>query len=373
MSFIKTATEWIKLNVLAIKRFCIIAGSITGVALFVSVGVTIVLLAMDDGGRPPDVDYREFVFIPPENPEDYMMITLDAPANENGEGGRSSLIPARTNFILLGIDHQQLADAIMVGTFYRDTGNIHLMSVPRDMVVRIPPHRMERMRADGISPPRTLKVNEMRSHGGRVHGIYYMMEQIGEMFGVEFDIYVEVELAAFRRVVDAIGGVYMDIPRRLFYRCYNHPPITINVPAGRVLLDGNMAEGVVRYRQWPMGDLERNRMQQQFMTELISQATTPEALLRDPFELISIVHDNVRSNIGLGAIAFVPYLPRVSGDSVRTFTMQGTIGAVDNRSGYFIPDTASLPGILADVFFYVFDDTAGEEVIQAYNEEGAEE
>ncbi|MCL2224834.1 MAG: LCP family protein [Defluviitaleaceae bacterium] len=356
---IRKATEWLKYNVLAIKLFFLVAGSIASAAILVSVGVTMVLMALDDGGRPPEADYGEFVFDIDEH-EEY--IALPERTDDEDDDGNTGLVPARTNFIFIGIDHQQLADAIMVGTFYRDSGNIHLMSVPRDMLVRIPPHRLERMRADGIRPPRSLKVNQMRSHGGQVHGVYYLMEQLAEMFGVSFDFYVEVELAAFRRVVDAIGGVEMYIPRRLWYRCYNPPPIQINVPAGYVLLDGNMAEGVVRYRQWPMGDLQRNQMQMEFMTQLIRQAATREAILNDPMELIRVVHENVRSNLGLGAVVYIPYIPRVGPDSVTTFTMPVTIpnGSVDGITGVVLPNTSLLPDVIADVFYAVFEDAEEE-------------
>ena len=339
---------WFEKNILAIKLFFLVAGSIAGAAFLLAVGVTAVFVALDDGGRPPEPAYVEFT---PTFEDDEYYIAIPEPEEVE------DTIAARTTFILVGLDNQQLADAIMVGTFYRDNGMIHLMSIPRDMIVRIPPHRLERMRADGIHPPRTLKVNEMRSHGGQVHGIYYLMEQLGEMFGIAFDFYVEVELAAFRRIVDAIGGVYMNIPRRLWYESLDQrPPLRINVPAGEnVLLDGNMAEGVVRYRQWPMGDLQRNQMQMEFMTQLIRQAATRDALLYNPMELISIATENVRTNLGLAAVTFIPYIPRVGLDSVQTFTMPGTLGFVERRE-YFIPNTAELPGTIADIFFAVFED-----------------
>jgi len=352
---LKNAAEWLKKNVLAIKLFFIIAGSIAGVALLISAGATVVFLALDDGGRPPVankvvIDFDRF--------SEQGYIALPERTQEEEEEEDNGLIDARTNFMLIGLDKQQLADAIMVGTFYRDNGKIHLMSVPRDMVVRIPPHRLERMRSDGIRPPRTLKVNEMRSHGGQVHGIYYLMEQLEEMFGISFDFYVEVEIPAFRRVVDAIGGVEMYIPQRLWYvdPCQN---LRIDVPAGNVLLDGNMAEGVVRFRQYPMGDLQRNQVQMEFMTQLIKQASTRDALLNDPLELISTVHENVRSNLGLGAVMFIPYIPRVGMDSVETFTMPGTTGNVEGRN-YFIPDTSRLSAVIGDVFYNVFDEAEEE-------------
>jgi LCP family protein required for cell wall assembly len=347
---IKFAVEWIKNNFIAIKKLFLIAGSIAVVALFLSVGITVVLLALDAPERRSQRNARE---IPDgeEEDEDELSIAIDV-RPEDEEEDEQNLIPARTNFILVGLDNSSLADAIMVGTFYRDSGDIHLMSVPRDMVARLPAHRLEKMKADGLRPPQILKINELRTYGGLNDGIYYVKEHIGEMFGVDFDFHVEVKIPAFRRIVDAIDGVEMYIPRRLFYEDPDQN-LRINVPAGLQRLDGNMAEGVVRYRQWPMGDLQRNEMQMQFMTLLIQQASKREALLNDPMEIISTILEEVRSNIGLvNALLYVPLIPRVNMESVSTFTMPGSVGHVSGRE-YFIPDSALLPAIISDVFYSV--------------------
>lgn len=352
---IKSSIEWLKNNVLAVKKLFLVAGCITVFALFLSIGITAVLFAVDSSGRSLSPGNGEFYGGDDEN-KDEGFFTIEVERPYDGDEGDLFRPPSRTNFLLVGLDNQLLADAIMVGTFYRDSGYIHLMSVPRDMVVRIPTHRLERMRADGLHPPHTLKINEMRSHGGRVHGIYYLQEQLAEMFGVEFHFYIEVEIPAFRRLVDVFGGVEMYIPRRLFYESLDqNPPLRINVPAGLQLLDGEMAEGVVRYRQWPMGDLERNRMQKEFMTQLIQQATTREALLTaDPMELIRIGLDHVRTNIGIYAARYIPFAQNVSTESVRTFTMPGSVGFVGARE-FFIPDPSRLPSVISDVFYTVYD------------------
>jgi len=357
IKILKTAADRLKNNVLAIKLFFIIASSIAGAALLISVGATMVFLALDEGGKPPVANNKVIIDFEKFAEEGYLALP-ERVVEENAEEDHG-LVAARTNFILAGIDNFQLADAIMLGTFYRDNGKIHLMSVPRDTLVRIPPHRIEKMREDGIRPPRTLKINELRSYGGQVHGIYYLQEQIEEMLGITIDFYVEVQLEGFRRVVDAIGGVEMYIPRRLWYvdPCQN---LRIDVPAGNVRLDGNMAEGVVRFRQYPMGDLQRNQMQMEFMTQLIKQAATREAILNDPMELIRTINDNVRSDIGLGAVMFIPYIPRLSLDSVQTFTMPGAVGTVDGR-GFFIPDASKLPDTINDVFYNTFEEPEEEE------------
>ena len=333
-----------------------IAGSIAAVALFVSVGVVVVLWATDDSGRPQPPRLSELpsgIVNPNHGPED----------GENGDGTGENDTPGqnnasdrgRTNFLLLGIDHNNLADAIMVGTFYRENGNIHLMSIPRDSFARLPQHRLEQMRDHGLRPPETMKINELRSHGGRVHGIYYLKDQIAEMLGISIQFYVEVQLTAFREIVDLIGPIEMHIPGRLYYQDPTAtPPTNIDVPAGLQRLNGAMAEGVVRYRGWPMADLGRNQMQMEFMTLLIQQLLTREALLTDPMALIGIVLTRVNSNIGASAITYIPFIPRMSAEGIRTFTMPGTIERVQGRE-YFMPCTTRLPGVAADVFHYVFD------------------
>jgi LCP family protein required for cell wall assembly len=350
LKFLGAVFAWMSLNALAIKRFFLVAGSVTGFALFLTVGITAALLAFEDTGLPPSVlDGGASNVVDGDN-DDYLAINVDRPE----DGGDGSLLrpPARTNFLFVGLDNQLLADAIMVGTFYRDSGDIHLMSVPRDMFVRLPQHRLDRMREAGFHPPTTLKINELRSHGGRLHGIYFLKEQLAEMFGVEFDFYIEVEIPAFRRIVDAIGGVHMNIPRRLFYNGWDqNPPILIDIPAGQnVRLDGRMAEGVVRYRQWPMGDIDRNAMQMQFLSSLFSQMLTREAMMNDPLEMINIVLTEVRSNIGLNAVRYIPFIPRMSSDSMHSFVMPGNVAMIGTRE-YWIPNASQLPAVITQVFY----------------------
>lgn len=282
--------------------------------------------------------------------EDSVMPMVPAPSVEDDDDGGLFRPPSRTNFIFIGLDNNLLADAIMVGTFYRDSGEIRLMSVPRDMYTRIPQHRLEEMRADGLRPPQSLKINAVRAFGGRTHGVRYLKDQLGEMLGVEFHYYVEVELAAFRRIVDAIGGVTMYIPQRLRYSDPEQN-LFIDIPAGLQHLDGNMAEGVVRFRSFPTGDLMRNNMQMEFMSQLIQQTMTREAIMNDPLALAGVVLNDIRTNANILDIArFIPYIGNIDVDRVSTFVMPGS-GQYRNGISWFIPNTAELPHIINEVFY----------------------
>lgn len=325
------------------------------VVLFFTTGVTGLVTLInnfDSGGFPDEI-------VPHE---EYLGADDDEIADEEYENNDGGLLrpPQRTNFILIGTDHNLLADAIMVGTFYRDSGNIHLMSLPRDTVARIPQEHLDYMRSQGLRPPHTLKINELRAYGGQTGGVRNMNRQIEHMLGVEFDYYIEVELDGFRRLVDAIGGVEMYIPRRLRYHDPTaNPPTNIDVPAGLQLLDGQMAEGVVRYRRWPMGDIQRNEMQMEFMTQLIRQTLTREALMNDPVELLRIALEETNTNVGLSIIRYMPYVRNMNMDSVTTFEMpiRSLSMTIGDRPGFIDPDRDLLPGVIRDVFFAEFDET----------------
>ncbi|MCL2527452.1 MAG: LCP family protein [Defluviitaleaceae bacterium] len=336
-----------------IKKILLIAGAITAGTLFLSTIGVITMLVVDGRSSPPP---------PPPTPTPAAIAALpyndieedtsllpdeDDEVYEPDEGGFLRP-PARTNFLLIGLDDRNLADAIMVGCFYRDTGDIKLMAVPRDMYTRLPSHRLEQMQAEGLRPPSTMKINAVRNHGGR-NGTYYLKQQLGEMLGVEFDYYVEVTLAAFRRIVDAIGGVYFDVPVPMIYNP-NDQELFINLFPGHQRLDGAAAEQFVRFRNFPTGDLARNESQIDFMTALISQVLTRDAIMNEPMTMINIVLNDVRSNIGLDVIRYIRYIGNMSGDSITTFVMPGR-GAYLGGISWFLPDAQRVPDIVNQIFY----------------------
>ena len=332
-----------------IKKSILIAGAIAAGSLFLSTIGVIALLVVDGRSNPPVLHiptptpavsgYEE------TGPGETTATNEDPPPSDDGGFLRA---PARTNFLIAGLDERNLTDTIIVGCFYRDTGDIRMMSVPRDMYTRLPPHRLEQMPAEGLRPPSVLKINAVRAFGGR-NGIYYLKHQLGEMLGVEFHYYFEVNLSAFRRIVDAIGEVYIDVPRRMYY----NPPdqdLVIDLWPGRQRLNGAQAEGLVRFRGFATGDLGRNQTQMDFMTQMISQVLTREAIMNEPLTMINIVINDVRTNIGLNAIRYIPYIPRMSPERITTFIMPGR-GEYIGGVSWFLPDAERVPGVINQVFY----------------------
>ena len=334
-----------------IKKALFITGTIIAGSLILATIGVVTLLARDSRAVPPPP--------PLEQPEQFAEYGNDETEQEEyddieevedteDEDNGFLRPPARTNFLLVGLDHNNLADAIMVGCFYRDTGDIMLMAVPRDMYTRLPNHRLEQMRAEGLRPPTTMKINAVRTHGGR-NGMIYLKDQLGEMLGVEFEYYVEVRLDAFRRIVDAIGGVYFDVPVPMFYNPEDQD-LFINLSPGLQRLDGVAAEGLVRFRHFPTGDLARNESQIDFMTALISQVLTRDAIMNEPLTMINIILNDVSTNIGLDVMRYIPYIRHMSSERISTFTMPGR-GAYVGGISWFLPDAQRVPGVVNQVFY----------------------
>ena len=334
-----------------IKKAMFVAGTITASAFILAVIGVVTMLVVDGRSVPPPI------ILPDQEPtaeydnyEPYVENDDNGPSTVENDDDDSGFLrpPARTNFLLVGLDENNLADAIMVGCFYRDMGDIKLMAIPRDMYTRLPSHRLEQMRAEGLRPPTTMKVNAVRTHGGR-NGMHYLRDQLGEMLGVEFQYYIEVRLDAFRRIVDAIGGVYFDVPVPMHY----NPPdqaLVINLQPGLQRLNGAQAEGLVRFRHFPTGDLARNESQIEFMRALITQVLTRDAIMNEPMTMINIVLNDVNSNIGLDVVRYVRYISSMSGDRITTFVMPGR-GAYLGGISWFLPDAQRVPDVVNQIFY----------------------
>jgi len=345
-----------------IKKLLAVAGIVAVCYLLAATVFVVVALAADN--RRGNIEFPTFPPADEHNPgaaddndefftPDHFLVPTE-PAEENGAGLFRP--PARTNFILMGIDHFSLADAIMVGTLYRDTGAIHLMSVPRDTYIVLSQTRHAHLRNIGLGLQRELKLNELRSYGGRSLGPDLIMHEVGNMLGVEFHYYIEVNLSGFARIVDHIGGVYFHVPRAMTFEDPAWNSVIAHVPAGMQRLNGRQAEGVVRYRGYNNADLGRNAVQLQFMTALIEQLLVRDVLLDDPLALAGIIIDNVSVGAGNrpgtnvtipGLMRYLPILPTMG--EVNTFTMPGVSGWRGGRS-VFLPDLNELHDVANQVF-----------------------
>ena len=115
--------------------------------------------------------------------------------------------------------------------------------------------------------------------------------------------YVLFDIAGVERIIDEIGGVYIDIPRNMNYEDPTQD-LYIHLKKGYQHLDGKQAVNLARFRNYPEGDIDRIAMQQKLLIELAKQALKPENVLKIP-ELVAIVKDNVQTDIDMSEMLWL--------------------------------------------------------------------
>ena len=165
------------------------------------------------------------------------------------------------------------------------------ISFPRDSMVQMPPCKKK----DGTTVPAQFgMINAAFSNGGPA----CTWRTIESLTDIHIDHYVEVDFAGFKRVVDALGGVEICVPRRI-----DDPKAELRLRAGRQVVRGEQALGYVRTR-YGLGDgsdLDRIKRQQAFMASVVKEATD-KGMLTDPgrtYDFLSAVTKSIKADDGL--------------------------------------------------------------------------
>jgi LCP family protein required for cell wall assembly len=155
-------------------------------------------------------------------------------------------------------------DTMMLCSYDVTNQKVNVMSIPRDTMVNVPWD--------------VKKINSVYNYyGGDTKGIAALDNEISDLLGFVPDYSVIVEWEAVGKLVDAIGGVYFDVPRDMNYDD-PYQDLSIHVDKGYQLLDGEAAMGVIRWRHnnnmksgYADGDLGRIGTQQEFLKAVIKQ------------------------------------------------------------------------------------------------------
>jgi LCP family protein required for cell wall assembly len=159
--------------------------------------------------------------------------------------------------------------------------------------------------------------------GGEARGFRAVTGAVQELVGVRLDDVVVVNLAGFVRLIDAIGGLWIDVPTRLVDAAYpledGTGTIAIDIPAGCQLLDGRLALAYARSRHQD-SDYGRMHRQQLVLVALARQVDPIKLVTRIP-DLLRIAKDNLWTTIGRSEASDLALLAaRVDAGHVKTVT-----------------------------------------------------
>ncbi|MDR1912884.1 MAG: LCP family protein [Clostridiales bacterium] len=311
------------IRVKMLKKFLMLVGIMVGIFLL---GASVVIMAYNKSTEASEDDLK--ITPSPMLSPSATINSVTTPDLTTATNLELLMPPVKTNFLIVGKDVTGLlTDVILIGCFDRDSRKLDLISIPRDTYTVIPPERLERMRELGLHPPYDgiMKINAVNSYGGNTYGMMLLKETLEETFKVEINYQLEINLQAFRDIVDSLGGVYMDIPKPGLY--YDDPvqSLHIAVPPGFQLLDGNNAEGVVRYRDtYRGGDIDRIKVQQAFMKALFAQVLERENIINNAYSICKAIINYAKTDFGLADIPkYLRYVNDLNAESIELHTLPG--------------------------------------------------
>ena len=219
--------------------------------------------------------------------------------------------------LLLG-KSEAMTDTIMVAKYSPSTGNAALLSIPRDSFVGSNPNTAtasDKINSKyQISPQRTI-------------------DAVNELTGLNLKYYITVDTKALRDLVDAIGGVYFDVPIKMDYDDSSQD-LYIHLEPGYQLLDGEKAEWLVRFRhnnngtsysyEYGDNDLGRMRTQREFLMAVAKQTLKLENITKVN-DILNVIEQEVETNIDFDTMMeYAPALLNINADNIQTNMLPGT-------------------------------------------------
>ena len=246
-------------------------------------------------------------------------------------GHKEELLTAtdKATIMIMGVDEREgdvgRSDTLMVATIDPIKNEASLLSIPRDTRVAIPRNGYD-------------KINAAYAYGGEK----LTQRTVEDFLGVRIDHYVIINTHAFQKIVDAIGGIDINVEKRMYYEdpWDDDGGLIIDLRPGMQHMDGKTAVTYVRYRD-EEGDIGRVKRQQKFMRACVDAVTTPAILPRLP-GIISSVIDSVKTDLSVRQmLEFIGTLKQAQAKGLRTDMVPGRPLYIEGIS-YWIPDMEQL-------------------------------
>lgn len=232
------------------------------------------------------------------------------------------------------------SDTVMLLSADLANKKLGAVSIPRDTRVIGP---------DG----KTHKINAMLPAGG----VDLLEKTIAKEYGITPDYHVVLKDLAVKNIVDAVGGVDVDVLDDMFYQD-SWGSLYIDLHKGHQHLNGDQAIGYVRFRKTgdhkivdgkpvPIphkssleeGDIRRTERQQALLRSLMAQAMTPSNLLHAD-SIVDVGFSQIDTNLKRPqCLALATLFRGQSVGSSPTATIPGS-DSTDDGVYYFVPDNA---------------------------------
>ena len=247
---------------------------------------------------------------------------------------RLDLLSGKKNIVVMGCDIRKddvgRSDTLFVVMLDKSKKNAALLSVPRDTRVKIKGHGWD-------------KINAAFAYGGQK----LTRETVQDFLGIKLDNYVLVDFRGFKGLVDAVGGVDINVEKRMYY--YDpYDGFEIDLRPGMQHMDGKTAMQYVRYRD-EEGDIGRIRRQQKFLMALYRHIASKNIIAKIP-GISKQIMSMVKTDLSLKEMVELGNVMRdmVEKDGLKMSMVPGEPEYIDGIS-YWIPDIPKMRQKMADM------------------------
>ena len=235
-------------------------------AVFVIAGITVTALLL----HKPAVDPT------PQFPTDG---TTEAPEETTDVAAKPEEPYTRKDgfytFLIAGVDDVSMStDVLMLASLDTANGKINIVQIPRDTFINKEVGGYTSVTR--VNAVFTAAYNRQISSGATEAKAKHLAMQdlqarLSAALCVNIDEYVLINTTGFRNVIDAVGGIWYDVPCDMDYDDPDQN-LYIHLKAGYQHLDGSQCEQLIRYRSgYATGDIGRVEMRGDFMVEALRQ------------------------------------------------------------------------------------------------------
>jgi LCP family protein required for cell wall assembly len=225
-----------------------------------------------------------------------------------------------------------LTDTILLVHVDPQERRMEVLSIPRDTRTQLPGHGVDKLNAANVYGGASLAAASTR----------YLLQ-------APVDRYLRVNLGGVQQLVEALGGVTIDVPKAMRYRDTSQH-FSIDLKPGRQHLNGEQALQFLRFRHDVLGDIGRVERQQHLMTAIVQESINPLTLLRLP-QLLFVARENLDSNLrGSELLAISGLAVTLGSDRIHFHTLPGRFGGPEYSVSYWIPDYESIDRLMAEKF-----------------------
>lgn len=253
---------------------------------------------------------------------------------EKSELRDDSVDPKQDNvsILIMGVDQNESreqkhgdsrTDALILATLNKENKSIKLLSIPRDSYVYIP----------------EVGYYDKINHAHAFGGTHATIETVESLFEIPIDYYVKLNFHAFVEVIDAIGGIEVDVPYEVSESDSNDKRDHIHLYPGIQTLNGEEALAFARTRKKD-SDVERGKRQLEIINAVINKSTSFSSIFKYD-EIIEAVGDNMTTNMTFSELkSFISYATKGTNLNIEKMSLEGSSYQPENIYYYQLDEMA---------------------------------